>query len=120
MRDRMELASFAALPLILAQNGGGRGGGLDLDLGDILLYIVIGAVIGIIARIIVPGTGGMSWVLTIVLGIIGALVGGYLWRLVFGDTGGVEWIGSILVAALLVWIVSRMGAYGRGPRRRAL
>jgi uncharacterized membrane protein YeaQ/YmgE (transglycosylase-associated protein family) len=108
---------LAALPFIMAQGGGGDGGDqFDLSLGSILLYVLIGAVIGIIARIIIPGTGGMSWVLTIVVGIIGAVVGGWLAGAVFEETEGVDWIASILVAAILVFIVARMGG---GYRRRS-
>jgi uncharacterized membrane protein YeaQ/YmgE (transglycosylase-associated protein family) len=117
MRNRLDVATFAALPLILAQNGGGDDG---IDLGTILLYIVVGAVVGIVARLLIPGTGGMSWILTLVIGIVGAVVGGYLWEAIFGQQEGIAWIGSIIVAALLVWIVTRMGAYGRRPRRRGL
>jgi uncharacterized membrane protein YeaQ/YmgE (transglycosylase-associated protein family) len=117
MRDRTQAASFAVLPVILAQDGGE---GLDFSIGTILLYILVGAVIGIIARLLVPGTGGMSWLLTLVIGIVGALIGGYLWEAIFGEQEGIAWIGSIIVAALLVWLVTRMGAYGRAPRRRAM
>lgn len=84
-------------------------GGGDFDLGSILLYIIIGAVIGIIARLLVPGTGGMGWLITVVVGILGALIGGYLAGAIWEDTTGVDWIASILVAVILVWIVSRMG-----------
>jgi len=70
-------------------------------------------VVGALARVIVPGTGGMSWVLTIVVGILGALIGGYLAGAVWEDTAGVDWIASIVVAALLVFIVSRMGGRSR-------
>lgn len=84
-------------------------GGGDFDLGSILLYIVIGAIIGIIARLLVPGTGGMGWVITVVVGILGALIGGYLAGAVWEDTAGVDWIASVLVAVILVWIASRMG-----------
>jgi len=82
-----------------------------VDAGSILLYIVIGAVIGIVARLIVPNTGGMGWVMTLVLGIVGALIGGWLAGAVFEDTAGVDWIASILVAVILVWIwaASRRG-----------
>ena len=111
MRNRMDAASLAVLPLVLAQNGGG-GDKIDLDLGTILLYIVIGA-----ARLIIPGTGGMSWVVTIVVGIIGAVVGGWLAGAVFEETEGVDWIASILVAAILVFIVARMGRGGYRTRR---
>ena len=83
--------------------------GETLDIGTIVLYIVIGLVVGALARMVIPNTGGMSWVLTIVLGIVGALVGGWLAGAVWPDTEGVDWIASILVAAILVFIASRMG-----------
>jgi uncharacterized membrane protein YeaQ/YmgE (transglycosylase-associated protein family) len=102
---RLALAGLAALPLV-AQRGD-RG---DIDIGSILGYIVIGAIIGIIARLLVPGTSGMGLLVTIVVGIIGAVIGGWLAGAVFEETEGVDWIASILVAALLVWLVSRAGA----------
>jgi uncharacterized membrane protein YeaQ/YmgE (transglycosylase-associated protein family) len=117
MHHRTHAASFAVLPVVLAQDGRG---GLDFSLGTILLYILVGAVIGIIARLLVPGTGGMSWLLTLVIGIVGALIGGYLWEAIFGEQEGIAWIGSIIVAALLVWLVTRMGGYGRVRRRRVM
>ena len=86
--------------LLVAQRG-------EADFGNIIWFIVVGAIIGLVARVIVPGTGGMGFLLTIVVGIIGAVVGGYLAGQVFEETGGVDWIASILVAALLVWIVAR-------------
>lgn len=116
MRNRLQMAGFAVLPVILAQGDGG-GDGPGLTLGGILLWVLIGAVIGIVARLLIPGTGGMSWVLTIVVGIIGAVLGGWIAGEVFAETEGVDWIASILVAAILVFIVARMGA---GTRRRAL
>lgn len=84
-----------------------------MELGTILLYILIGLVVGALARLVVPNTGGMSWVMTIVLGIIGALVGGYLAGAIWADTAGVDWIASVLVAAILVFVATRMG---RGAR----
>lgn len=77
---------------------------VSVDVGSILGWVVIGLVVGILARLIVPGTGGMSWVLTIVLGILGAIIGGYLAGAVFGETPGVDWISSVVVAVILVWI----------------
>jgi uncharacterized membrane protein YeaQ/YmgE (transglycosylase-associated protein family) len=114
MRHRLALLGMAGL-LLVAQRGDG-GDRIELNLGSILLYILIGAVIGIVARLLIPGTTGMSWVVTIVVGVIGAVVGGWLAGAVFEETEGVDWIASILVAALLVWIVSRAGY----SRRRAL
>lgn len=87
---------------------------MDMDIQSILGYVVVGAVVGVIGRLIVSGTGGMSWILTIVVGIVGAVIGGWLAGAVWEDTAGVDWISSILVATLLVWIVARAGA---GRRR---
>ena len=112
-RHRLALVALAATTLV-AQRGDDR---ISLDLGSILLYVLIGAVVGIIARLLIPGTGGMSWVVTIVVGILGAVIGGWLAGAVFEETEGVDWLASILVAALLVWIVSRTG-FGRAGYRR--
>ena len=79
---------------------------------DILVFIVVGLVVGVLARLLMPGTDPVGIVGTIVVGIVGAVGGGYLWAAVFGETKGVEWIGSILVAMALLWVYRRM-SYGR-------
>jgi uncharacterized membrane protein YeaQ/YmgE (transglycosylase-associated protein family) len=83
---------------------------------EIIVFILVGAVIGVLARLIMPGPDPIGIIGTIVVGIVGAIVGGYLWRAIFGQTEGVEWIGSILVAMALLWIYRRMtfGRRGRG------
>lgn len=111
--NRLTLIGVSALSLV-AQGGNDK---IRLDLGSILLYILIGAVIGLIARLIIPGSGGMGLVVTIVVGILGAIIGGWLAGAVFEETKGVDWIASILVAAVLVWVVTRFGGYRRGYRR---
>jgi uncharacterized membrane protein YeaQ/YmgE (transglycosylase-associated protein family) len=73
-----------------------------------LVYIAVGAVIGIIARLLMPGRDPVGFIGTIVIGIVGAIVGGYLWRAVFGNTEDIEWIGSIIVAMVLLWIYRQM------------
>ena len=103
---RIGLIGAAAMPLVAARG--------DLDVGSILGYVVVGAVVGAIGRLLISGTGGMSWLLTIVVGIVGAVIGGWLAGAVWEDTAGVDWISSILVATILVWIVARSSA---GRRR---
>jgi uncharacterized membrane protein YeaQ/YmgE (transglycosylase-associated protein family) len=49
----------------------------------IILLIVLGLVVGLIARAIVPGRQAMGWVATAVLGIVGSYVGGTLGSVVF-------------------------------------
>jgi uncharacterized membrane protein YeaQ/YmgE (transglycosylase-associated protein family) len=80
---------------------------------DILVYIVVGAVIGVIARLLMPGRDPVGFIGTIVIGIVGAVIGGYAWRALFGNSEGVEWIGSIIVAMLLLWIYRQMTYRGR-------
>ncbi|MGH2729120.1 MAG: GlsB/YeaQ/YmgE family stress response membrane protein [Actinomycetota bacterium] len=73
----------------------------------ILTYIVVGLIVGVAARLVMPGSDPIGIIGTIVVGIVGAIVGGYLWRQLFGNTEDVEWIGSILVAMALLWIYRR-------------
>jgi uncharacterized membrane protein YeaQ/YmgE (transglycosylase-associated protein family) len=83
---------------------------------EIIVFILVGAVVGVLARLIMPGPDPIGILGTIVVGIVGAIVGGYLWQAIFGQTKGVEWIGAILVAMALLWIYRRMtlGRRGRG------
>ena len=78
-----------------------------MDIGDILGLIVFGAVIGVLARLVLPGRQNINIVITVVLGILGALIGYWLWGLISdqGDTAGIDWIRwfiSIAAAALFV------------------
>lgn len=86
-------------------------------MADIIVFILIGLVIGVVARLLMPGPDPIGILGTIVVGVLGAIVGGYLWREVFSNTEGVEWIGSIIVAMVLLWIYRRM-TFGR--RRRTM
>ncbi len=47
---------------------------------DILIWIVFGLVVGIVAKFLMPGRDPGGFVLTIALGIIGALLGGWIGR----------------------------------------
>ena len=88
-------------------------------LGFIIVLIVVGAIAGFLARLIVPGRDPMGVVATIVLGIVGSFVGGFLGYLLFGkdatqgalQPSGI--LGSIIgaVIALLIYrAVTRRGA----------
>ena len=76
---------------------------------EILGLIIFGAVIGVLARLVLPGKQDISVLVTIILGILGALAGYYIWGAISdkGDTSGIDWIRwiiSIIVAAVLVVI----------------
>ena len=88
-----------------------------MDLNSIIIWIVFGAIVGIIARVLVPGRDSMGWVATIVLGIIGSFVGGFLAQLLFTGNASVPpptagWIGSI-IGAVIVLLIYR---YTQGRR----
>lgn len=80
-------------------------------------YIIIGAIIGFIARFLLPGRDPMGCLATAVLGIIGSLVGGFLARLILGVKDGREdsyvrpsFIASIVGAMLVLWIWRKIQA----------
>ncbi len=68
--------------------------------------IIFGAVIGVLARLVLPGRQNISLIMTIILGVLGAVIGYWLAAQVgVCSTGGIDWIRwgiSIVVAALLV------------------
>lgn len=70
----------------------------------ILGYIVGGAVIGILARFFKPGADPMGWILTILLGIAGAVVGGYVSGMLGVTSRFLVWVIAILVAIVLLFI----------------
>jgi len=85
-----------------------------VDINSIVMWIVFGAIVGIIARFLVPGADPMGWVGTIVLGIIGSFVGGFLAQLLFTGNATIPpptagWIGSIIgaIVVLLIWRYSQ-------------
>ena len=50
---------------------------------NIIWMIVLGLIVGVIAKLIVPGTGHIGWIATALLGIAGGWVGGTLGSIVF-------------------------------------
>jgi uncharacterized membrane protein YeaQ/YmgE (transglycosylase-associated protein family) len=77
----------------------------SVDVGSILGYLVVGLVVGVLARFLLPGDDPMGILGTIIVGIIGAVIGGWAAGAIFKDTAGVDWIASIIaaIALLLVW-----------------
>ncbi|MGH8086467.1 MAG: GlsB/YeaQ/YmgE family stress response membrane protein [Lysobacter sp.] len=65
----------------------------------ILGYIIGGALIGVLARFFKPGADPMGWIMTIVLGIAGAVIGGML-----VTDGILSWVVAIIVAIVLLFV----------------
>ena len=76
----------------------------------VLSWIVMGLVVGILAKIIMPGKDPGGLIVTICLGIAGAFVGGYLGSLLgFGGVTGFNFhsLGIAVGGAILLLIVYR-------------
>ena len=74
----------------------------------IIWTIIVGLIVGAIARWIMPGTQSMSWIMTSLLGVAGSIVGGLvssvIWKSPDGGFHPAGWILSILGALLVLWV----------------
>ena len=76
----------------------------------ILSWILFGLVVGVIAKLLMPGRDPGGFIVTILLGIAGALVGGFVGRAMgfYGENQGAGWIMSILGAIVLLALYKMM------------
>lgn len=83
----------------------------------ILGWIVLGLIAGAIAKAILPGRQAGGWLVTLLLGVVGALLGGFIGSALFGVGLGSffeirTWllaIGGSLVVLLIWGLVTRRG-----------
>ena len=69
---------------------------------EFIWYIIVGAIVGALGRLINPGPDPMGWIVTILIGIaslviVGLIVDSTLWAIILGA----------IVAAILVTLVQR-------------
>jgi uncharacterized membrane protein YeaQ/YmgE (transglycosylase-associated protein family) len=76
----------------------------------ILSWILFGLVVGVIAKLLMPGRDPGGFIITILLGIAGALIGGFVGRALgfYGENQGAGWIMSILGAIILLALYRMM------------
>ncbi|MFN2526701.1 MAG: GlsB/YeaQ/YmgE family stress response membrane protein [Actinomycetota bacterium] len=82
-------------------------------MGEIIGLIVVGLIVGYVARLLMPGADPMGLIGTLLLGVVGVFGGFYLARVIFPDNEGWPWIAAVIVAMALLWIFRRMSV-GRG------
>ena len=74
----------------------------------IIWMIIVGFIVGVIARFIYPGAVAMGFWLTVVLGIIGSIVGGLIGSAIWRSPGGrfhpAGFILSIVGALIVLWL----------------
>ena len=81
-----------------------------------LWIILVGFVVGVLARLIKPGKQNIGIILTVVLGIVGALFAGWVGRLLgwYGEGEPVGFIASLIGAIVLLFIAEAVN----GKRKR--
>lgn len=85
-----------------------------MSIEGIISALIIGAVIGALGRLVVPGKQDIPIWLTIVIGIVAALVGTFIVG-PLRDTSGVDWV-ELLVQVVLAAVAVALVAGSRGRR----
>jgi len=88
-----------------------------------LWAIIVGLVLGLIAKAILPGKQQIPLWLTVIFGIIGSVVGNSVATWIgVNDTRGIDWIRHLLQlagAVVIVWLGDMAWVALRGSRQRA-
>ena len=86
-------------------------------------FIVAGLVIGLLARLLLPGKQKIGLLWTLVLGVIGSVIGGTIANAVgSGDITELNFLGFVcaVIASVILLAVAERSAIGAGPERRRL
>jgi uncharacterized membrane protein YeaQ/YmgE (transglycosylase-associated protein family) len=72
----------------------------------LLGWILFGAIVGAIAKLLMPGRDPGGFIVTMLLGIAGAMIGGFLGRALgwYGPNDGAGFFMSLFGAILLLWL----------------
>ncbi len=77
---------------------------------DIIWMIIVGLIVGLIAKFLMPGRDPGGFIITILLGIAGSFIGTYVGRVLFRETDyRAGWIMSILGAIILLSLYRLIG-----------
>jgi uncharacterized membrane protein YeaQ/YmgE (transglycosylase-associated protein family) len=86
-------------------------------LGALIFWIIVGLIAGALAKFIMPGDDPGGFVITILLGIAGAIVGGFLAGLIGIGGGGIIWTTIIAtIGAIILLAIYRAFAGSRAAR----
>ena len=72
--------------------------------------IVVGLIVGALARFIMPGEQKMGWIMTCLLGIGGSLAAGFVGQALgwYQAGQGAGWIASVVGALVLLFVVGKL------------
>jgi uncharacterized membrane protein YeaQ/YmgE (transglycosylase-associated protein family) len=77
----------------------------------IIWFIIVGAIVGALGRLLHPGRDPMGWLLTIAIGIVSMLIAGLI------SGGWLAFIIGVIIAIVLVVLVGRFMGERRSPAR---
>lgn len=79
---------------------------------SVLGWIVFGLIVGAVAKLLMPGRDPGGFVVTIAIGVVGALLGGFLGRAfgLYGEGDPVGFFMAVIGSIVLLWIYRRMAA----------
>ena len=86
----------------------------------IIAFIILGLCAGLIAKAIMPGSDPGGYIVTAIIGVVGALVGGFLAAALFGAHPLDEffdistWLTAIVGSIILLWIYRVVVDRGHG------
>ncbi len=81
----------------------------------LIVLVVMGLVIGLLARLLVPGRDPLSLPMTMALGIAGTLISGLIGRAFFGADGRFgSWLFALVITIVLVLLARRLAARRAG------
>jgi uncharacterized membrane protein YeaQ/YmgE (transglycosylase-associated protein family) len=67
-------------------------------------FLIVGAIVGFLGRLVHPGADPMGFLLTIGIGIVAMLIAAII------SSGWLAFVIGIVIAAVIVWLVGRMGS----------
>lgn len=77
--------------------------------------LIVGLIVGAIAKLLMPGRDPGGFIVTMIIGVVGAFLASFIGRALgwYGEGDGAGWIASILGAMLLLWIYRMVAMRGR-------
>ncbi len=76
----------------------------------IIATILVGFIVGVIAKLIMPGKENMGFIATALLGIAGSIGATYAGQAIgwYAPGQGAGWIGSVVGAFLVLWLYQKV------------
>ena len=86
----------------------------ECALFHLIWMLIVGLVVGAIARFLMPGAENMGWFMTAIVGIAGSFIGGFIARLFSKPADGAivhpaGLILSVIGAMILLFVVKKLG-----------